>query len=61
MKRRIGIKRRLMAQRLMTRRRWVRNKIEADQSAAVSRDEVVDVESLMRTRLPNLLPDSLAA
>jgi hypothetical protein len=61
MKRRIGIKRRLIAQRLMTRRRWVRNNIEADQGAAMSRDEVVDVASLMRARLPNLLPDSLAA
>ena len=61
MKRRIGIKRRLIAQRLMNKRRWVRKDIESGQCDQVSRDALVDVGGLMRTRLPNLLPDSLAA
>jgi hypothetical protein len=61
MKRRIGVKRRLMAQRLMNKRRWVRKDIERDQCGPVSRDALVDIETLIRTRLLNLLPDSLAA
>jgi hypothetical protein len=61
MKRRIVIKRRLMAQRLLNKRRWVRKDVESDQCEPVSRDALVDIEDLMITRLPNLLPDLLAA
>ena len=50
-----------MAQRLLNKRRWVRKDIENDQREPVSRDALVDIEGLMSTRLPNLLPDSLAA
>jgi len=61
MKRRIVIKRRLMAQRLLNKRRWVRKDVVSGQCEPVSRDALVDIEGLMSTRLPNLLPDSLAA
>lgn len=61
MKRRIGIKRRLMAQRLINKRRWVGNNIESDQGVPVSLDALADIEGSVRTRLPKLLPVSLAA
>lgn len=58
MKRRIGIKRRLMAQRLINKRRSVRKDIESAKRDSVA---LVDVTCLASTRLPHMLSDSLAA
>ena len=61
MKRRIGIKRRLMAQRLINKRRSVRKNIDGVQRDAVALGALVDVARLVSTRLPHMLSDSLAA
>lgn len=61
MKRRIGIKRRLIAQRLINKRRSVRKHIEGVQSDPIAGGDDVDVAFLVSTRQPNMLLNSLAA
>jgi len=60
MKRRIVIKRRLMAQRLLNKRRSVRKHIDDAASDPIAQDTYVDVAFLVGTRQPILLSTSLA-
>lgn len=61
MKRRIGIKRRLMAQRLINKRRSVRKNIVGVRRDPIALGALVDVACLVSSRLPHILSDSLAA
>jgi hypothetical protein len=60
MKRRIGIKRRLIAQRLINQRRSVLKNIDGVQRDPIVVDAHVDAAFLVSTRLPRMLSDSLA-